>query len=55
VTVTVALVGAGNRGAEVYGRHLLALAPAARVVAVADPDPVRLARAAGASASRWRP
>jgi predicted dehydrogenase len=44
--VTVALVGAGNRGAEVYGRHLLELAPAARVVAVADPDPVRLARAA---------
>jgi predicted dehydrogenase len=46
LTVTVALVGAGNRGAEVYGRHLLALAPAARVVAVADPNPVRLARAA---------
>lgn len=39
--VTVALVGAGNRGGDVYARYLRELAPAARLVAVADPDDSR--------------
>ncbi len=44
--LTIAVIGAGHRGAEVYGRALLELADAARVVAVADPDPVRRTRMA---------
>jgi predicted dehydrogenase len=39
--VTIALVGAGNRGADVYARHLAATAGLARFVAVAEPDPLR--------------
>ncbi|MEX2541827.1 MAG: Gfo/Idh/MocA family oxidoreductase [Trueperaceae bacterium] len=39
--MTVALIGAGNRGAAVYARYLRELAPAARLVAVADPDASR--------------
>lgn len=43
--VRVAIVGAGNRGADVYGRGLEGRSDA-RVVAVADPDPVRRDRLA---------
>lgn len=39
--VTLALVGAGNRGADVYARHLASTPGVARFVAVADPDPQR--------------
>jgi len=39
--VTVAVIGAGNRGAQVYAQHLKRLEPAVRVVAVADPDEER--------------
>lgn len=44
--LTVAVIGAGNRGADVYARALGDLGDAARVVAVADPDPARRARLA---------
>ena len=44
--VTLAIVGAGNRGADVYAHHLESMPDAARVVAVADPDPERLDRLA---------
>lgn len=44
--VTVALLGAGNRGADVYGEHLARLPGGARIVALAEPDPLRRARAA---------
>lgn len=44
--LTVAVIGAGNRGADVYARALADLGGAARVVAVADPDPERRARLA---------
>jgi len=39
--VTLAVIGAGNRGADVYARYALDHPSEARVVAVADPDPVR--------------
>ena len=42
--VTVALVGAGNRGADVYGAYLLRFPGQARVVAVAEEDAGRRAR-----------
>lgn len=45
--VTLALVGAGNRGAGVYGAYALRHPDEARVVAVADADPARRQRAAG--------
>lgn len=38
--VTIAIIGAGNRGAE-YGHHLSRMPGSARVVAVADPDESR--------------
>ena len=41
--ITVAVVGAGNRGGDVYARHLKQASGAAQVVAVADPQPERLA------------
>ncbi len=43
--VRVAIVGAGSRGADVYGRGLEGRSDA-RVVAVADPDPLRRDRLA---------
>lgn len=46
--VTVAIIGAGIRGAEVYGGQILGRPDEARVVAVADPDPRRRGRLAGA-------
>ena len=39
--IRVAIIGAGNRGREVYGGWIRAHPDQARVVAVADPDPVR--------------
>jgi predicted dehydrogenase len=39
--VTAALLGAGNRGGDVYGAWALAHPDLLRLVAVADPDPVR--------------
>lgn len=48
--VTLALVGAGNRGGSTYGGYALRHPAEARVVALADPDPAkreRLARAHG--------
>ncbi|WP_324670216.1 Gfo/Idh/MocA family protein [Geochorda subterranea] len=39
--VTLAIVGAGNRGADVYARYALEHPNEARVVAVADPDRAR--------------
>lgn len=44
--VTIAVVGAGNRGADVYARHLADLPGATRIVAVAEPDPGRRDRLA---------
>ena len=44
--LTVAVVGAGNRGGDVYARHLKGLGGVAEVVAIADPDAARL-RAVG--------
>jgi predicted dehydrogenase len=58
----VAVIGAGNRGAEVYGGALDELPDAARVVAVAEPDAGRRARFAAraglpeeAAFDDWRP
>lgn len=48
IPLTVALIGAGQRGFEVYGDHLLRHPDAGRVVAVAEPEPTRRARAARA-------
>ncbi len=39
--IRLMLFGAGNRGAEAYGRYALAHPEAVQFVAVADPDPVR--------------
>lgn len=44
--VTLALIGAGNRGARVYGAYALRFPEEVRVVAVADADPARRERAA---------
>src|SRR5690554_7469645 len=38
---TLAIIGAGNRGKDVYARWALEHPDEARVVAVADPDPER--------------
>lgn len=45
--VALAVVGAGNRGADTYGRWCLDNPGQARVVAVAESDPVRRERIAG--------
>ncbi|MCP2013521.1 putative dehydrogenase [Deinococcus sp. HSC-46F16] len=44
MTVTVAILGCGNRGADVYARHLAA--QGARVTHLVDPRPARLAEVA---------
>lgn len=44
--ITLAIIGAGNRGRDTYGRWCLAHPQDARVVAVADPDHARRARLA---------
>ncbi|UFU06146.1 Gfo/Idh/MocA family protein [Ruania halotolerans] len=41
--VTLSVVGAGHRGAEAYGDYCLRYPDRARVVAVAEPDPMRRA------------
>jgi predicted dehydrogenase len=46
--VTVALVGAGQRGSDVYGSYILQHPRAARIVAVAEPDRQRRAAVAQA-------
>jgi predicted dehydrogenase len=46
--VTVALLGAGNRGHDAYGRWALAHPEEVRFVAVADADPAKRARCAAA-------
>ncbi len=43
---TVAIIGAGNRGADVYAEALGRRPDAVRIVAVADPDPARRDRLA---------
>lgn len=45
MSVTVAILGCGNRGADVYARHLAA--QGARVTHLVDPRPARLAEVAG--------
>lgn len=53
--VTLVLVGAGNRGGTVYGGYALRHPDEARVVALADPDPLkreRLAAEHGVGADR---
>jgi predicted dehydrogenase len=54
--LNVAIVGAGHRGAEAYGRYCLEHPDQARVVAVAEPDPVRRDRLGDAHAipPEWR-
>lgn len=61
-SLRVAVIGAGIRGAEIYGRTLEELGDAVRVVAVAEPDPDRRTRFArrfdldaGAAFDDWRP
>jgi predicted dehydrogenase len=44
--ITLAIIGAGNRGRDTYGRWCLAHPQDARVVAVAEPDNARRARLA---------
>jgi predicted dehydrogenase len=44
--VTAILIGAGNRGRDVYGRYALAHPDQLRFLAVAEPDPGRRARTA---------
>ena len=46
--VRLMLFGAGNRGAEAYGRYALAHPEEVQFVAVADPDPVRREKFAAA-------
>ena len=60
--VELVLIGAGQRGSQVYGAWALAHPEAARIVGLAEPDPVRRAAAArdhGLDASRcfesWEP
>lgn len=43
---TIALIGAGNRGADVYAEQILRFPSLAKVVAVAEPDAVRRERTA---------
>lgn len=59
--VTLALIGAGNRGADVYARHATGPGSDARFVAVAEPNTVRRERFASrhdipaeASFTDWR-
>ncbi len=56
--ITLAILGAGNRGRHTYGRYALDHPAGARVVAVADPDATRRAAMAaehGAAAhATWR-
>ncbi|MCP2265330.1 Gfo/Idh/MocA family protein [Promicromonospora thailandica] len=49
----LAVLGAGGRGADAYGRWVRAHPDRARVVAVADPLPARLDALAGTTAARY--
>ncbi|WP_419707286.1 Gfo/Idh/MocA family protein [Promicromonospora sp. NFX87] len=51
--VRLAVLGAGGRGADAYGRWIRAHPDRARIVAVADPDPARLEALAGTTAARY--
>lgn len=51
--VRLAVLGAGGRGADAYGRWVRAHPDRARIVAVADPDPARLEALAGTTAARY--
>ena len=51
--VRLAVLGAGGRGAEAYGRWVRAHPGRARIVAVADPDQARLDALAGTTAARY--
>lgn len=48
MAVTIAIIGAGIRGAEIYGGQIRRRPDLARVVAVAEPDPIRRGRLAAA-------
>lgn len=51
--VRLAVLGAGGRGADAYGRWVRAHPDRARIVAVADPDTARLEALAGTTAARY--
>ncbi|WP_275003553.1 Gfo/Idh/MocA family protein [Promicromonospora iranensis] len=51
--VRLAVLGAGGRGADAYGRWVRAHPDRARIVAVADPDHARLDALAGTTAARY--
>ncbi|MGI5191544.1 Gfo/Idh/MocA family protein [Promicromonospora sp. CA-289599] len=51
--VRLAVLGAGGRGADAYGRWVRAHPDRARIAAVADPDATRLAALAGTTAARY--
>ncbi|MDR7380556.1 Gfo/Idh/MocA family protein [Promicromonospora iranensis] len=51
--VRLAVLGAGGRGADAYGRWVRAHPDRARIVAVADPDRARLEALAGTTAARY--
>ncbi|GAB2484585.1 Gfo/Idh/MocA family oxidoreductase [Promicromonospora xylanilytica] len=51
--VRLAVLGAGGRGAEAYGRWVRAHPDRARIVAVAEPDRHRLDALAGTTAARY--
>ncbi|MFD6141308.1 Gfo/Idh/MocA family protein [Promicromonospora sp. NPDC060271] len=51
--VRLAVLGAGGRGADAYGRWVRAHPDRARIVAVADPDANRLEALAGTTAARY--
>ncbi|WP_423464585.1 Gfo/Idh/MocA family protein [Promicromonospora sp. MS192] len=49
----LAVLGAGGRGADAYGRWVAAHPDRAQIVAVADPDPARRDALAGTTAARY--
>ncbi|GAA4710962.1 Oxidoreductase family, C-terminal alpha/beta domain [Promicromonospora umidemergens] len=51
--VRLAVLGAGGRGADAYGRWVRAHPDRARIVAVAEPDHARLGALAGTTAARY--
>ncbi|MFJ3406877.1 Gfo/Idh/MocA family protein [Promicromonospora sp. NPDC090134] len=54
VPLRLAVLGAGGRGADAYGRWVRAHPDRARIVGVADPAPARLDALAGTMAARYR-
>ncbi|MEV0891160.1 Gfo/Idh/MocA family oxidoreductase [Promicromonospora sp. NPDC050262] len=53
VPLRLAVLGAGGRGADAYGRWVRAHPDRARIVGVADPAPARLDALAGTTAARY--